>query len=152
MLSDDTVVPNRYTSSMSRGDWVSGMLMVVILASTAYAYFTYEEIGLLEQILIGEQVSEDVANSSDQRIILISICWLIAYIVAAAFFFLWLHRAFKNLVHLEVINTKFSPGWAIGCWFVPLANLVIPYQAMKELWKTSDTNTIQESSTVEPNI
>ena len=152
MMSDDTIAPNGYKSSMTRADWASGLLIIVILITTTSAYFTYEEIGLLERILLGEQVSEDEANSSDQRIALISGFWLVAYIVAAVFFFLWLHRAFKNLVHLEVADTRFSPGWAIGWWFIPFANFVIPYQAMKELWKTSDANTIQESSTVDPNI
>ena len=137
---------------MTRADWASLMLIIVILITTARAYFTYEEIGLLERILLGEQVSEDEANSSDQRIALISGFWLVAHIVAAVFFFLWLHRAFKNLVHLEVAGTRFSPGSAIGCWFIPFATFVIPYQAMKELWKTSDVITILENSTLEPNI
>ncbi|MFL6227217.1 MAG: DUF4328 domain-containing protein [Pyrinomonadaceae bacterium] len=31
-----------------------------------------------------------------------------------------------------------SPGWAVGYWFIPFANLVRPYQVVKELWIKSD--------------
>ena len=151
-MSDDTVAPNGYKSSRTRADWASAMLIIVILITTARAYFTYEEIGLLERILLGEQVSEDETNPSYQRIALIGGFWVVAQIVAAVFFFFWLHRAFKNLVHLEVAGTWFSPGSGIGWWFVPLANLVIPYHAMKQLWKTSDVITILRNSTLEKNI
>ena len=32
---------------------------------------------------------------------------------------------------------RFTPGWAVGWWFVPFANLVKPFQTMRELWKAS---------------
>lgn len=60
------------------------------------------------------------------------------FIAAVVFFLIWEHRAFKNLAALEARNLEFSPGWAVGWWFVPFANLVKPYQAMKELWNESD--------------
>jgi hypothetical protein len=31
----------------------------------------------------------------------------------------------------------FTPGWSVGWYFVPIANLWKPYQAMKEIWKAS---------------
>ena len=31
----------------------------------------------------------------------------------------------------------FSPGWAVGWYFIPFANLWKPYQAMKEIWQAS---------------
>ena len=31
----------------------------------------------------------------------------------------------------------FTPGWSIGWYFMPIANLWKPYQAMKEIWKAS---------------
>lgn len=66
-------------------------------------------------------------------------------------FFFWIHRACKNLNYLEVIGTSFTPGWAIGCWFIPIANFFIPYQLTKELWKTSDTNTVSIHSIIDQN-
>ena len=31
----------------------------------------------------------------------------------------------------------FTPGWSVGWYFLPIANLWKPYQAMKEIWRAS---------------
>lgn len=33
-----------------------------------------------------------------------------------------------------------SPGAAVGWWFVPFANFVLPFQAMREIWRGSAPN------------
>lgn len=63
---------------------------------------------------------------------------LIAYSFAAIFFFLWIYRAYSNLSPLKARNLEFSPGWAVGWWFIPFANLVKSYQVVRELWTSSD--------------
>jgi hypothetical protein len=46
----------------------------------------------------------------------------------------WLYLASKNS-QIQVPDTgRISPGWTIGWFFVPLANLVRPYTALKELY------------------
>jgi hypothetical protein len=32
---------------------------------------------------------------------------------------------------------EFTPGWSIGWFFIPFANLVQPYKVMKEIWQVS---------------
>jgi hypothetical protein len=32
---------------------------------------------------------------------------------------------------------RFSPGWSVGCFFVPLAGLYMPCLVFRELWKAS---------------
>ena len=131
----DKVVSTGYSSPMSKADWASAFLLIVILITAASAYFTFQEIDLLERILEGEHVSEAEALSSDERIMFVGILWLGAYIIAGVFFFIWLHRACKNLDYLEVVDTRFTPGWAIGWWFIPFANLFMPYQVVKSYGK-----------------
>ncbi len=60
------------------------------------------------------------------------------FICTIVFFLIWEHRAFNNLSALKARNLEFSPGWAVGWWFVPFANLIKPYQAISELWNESD--------------
>ena len=60
------------------------------------------------------------------------------FICTVVFFLIWEYRAFNNLSALNARNLEFSPGWAVGWWFIPFANLVKPYQAMSELWNESD--------------
>ncbi len=49
-------------------------------------------------------------------------------------FFRWVYRANKNLYSLGKLNKNFSPGWAVGWFFVPIAGLYKPYQALKEIF------------------
>lgn len=53
-------------------------------------------------------------------------------IIGGVLVVLWMRRAYYNL---EVLGapTEFSDGWAVGAWFIPLLNLVRPYQIMREL-------------------
>jgi hypothetical protein len=51
-------------------------------------------------------------------------------------FFVWFYRACANGRRFAP-ELQFTPGWAVGCFFVPLMNLFLPYQAMQEVWKVS---------------
>lgn len=52
-------------------------------------------------------------------------------------FFIWLHRAASNTEALGAKGLESSPGWTVGWFFVPVANLVMPYRAMREVWQAS---------------
>ena len=53
-------------------------------------------------------------------------------------FLIWLYRAYGNLSPLQARNLEFSPGWAVGWWFIPFANLVKPFQVVREVYNESD--------------
>ena len=48
----------------------------------------------------------------------------------------WTYRTNAN-AHSFGSGMTIRPGWAVGWHFVPLANLVMPYLAMKEAWQKS---------------
>src|SRR5262249_38362226 len=52
-------------------------------------------------------------------------------------FCVWIYRANYNARQLGATGMKFSPGWAVGWYFIPIANLWKPYQAMCEIWQAS---------------
>src|SRR5260221_38840 len=60
------------------------------------------------------------------------------YVVAAVIFLIWLNRANKNLAALKPQYVEFTSGWAVGWWFIPFANLVKPFQVVREVWCESD--------------
>ena len=60
------------------------------------------------------------------------------YVYTVVIFLVWLHRAHSNLEPLRAGSLQFTPGWAVGWWFIPFANLVKPFQAVRELWCESD--------------
>lgn len=47
-------------------------------------------------------------------------------------FLMWLHLAVRQTQTLG-IDVGVTPGWAVGCWFIPFWNLVKPYRVIREL-------------------
>ena len=57
---------------------------------------------------------------------------LVAYIGAVITFLRWEHLSVRQL-RLLGIEIGVTPGWAVGWWFVPFANLVRPFNAMRAI-------------------
>lgn len=48
----------------------------------------------------------------------------------------WLYRVFTELKG----RAHYSPGWAVGSWFIPIANFILPAFVLKDAWRTSRGN------------
>ncbi len=56
-------------------------------------------------------------------------------------FLMWAYRANKNLRALAGVAMRFTPGWTVWWFFIPIASLFKPYQAVKEIWHVSHGTT-----------
>lgn len=65
---------------------------------------------------------------------------VVANIVGIVLFCMWVYRANKNAHALGAAKMQFTPGWAVGYYFIPILNLFKPYQSMKEIYQASDEN------------
>ena len=63
----------------------------------------------------------------------------IAYIVCIVLFSKWIHRSNKNASYFNLYPMRYSAGWSVGYYFIPILNLFRPYQAMKDIWLGSIT-------------
>lgn len=57
--------------------------------------------------------------------------------VTALAFLVWVYRANANTHALGFADLKFRPGWAVGWWFVPIANLIQVPRVMLELYRVA---------------
>jgi hypothetical protein len=64
---------------------------------------------------------------------------LALFVGTAIAFLVWLYRAEINARALGAEDMMVSPPWAVGWFFVPLVQLVMPFMAVRELWKASAT-------------
>jgi hypothetical protein len=110
---------------------LSSLLALVMVA------FRLGEQGLLARIANLEFVSEQEVTRSDARIGAVAVVQLLTLVVTGIVWLVWQHRGQANLVAARASGLRFTPGWAVGWWFVPFANLVKPFQTMRELWKAS---------------
>jgi hypothetical protein len=93
--------------------------------------------------------STDVSDTfllTDGLNLVIGLIQFLFAIFLAITFLRWIHRANKNLHVLSSEPMTFSPGWSIGWYFIPIANLFKPYQAMKEIWTVAHRATPTDGS------
>lgn len=69
--------------------------------------------------------------------IIISLLQTGSFLLSVILVAMWIHRSHANLANARIDGLEFSPGWAVGWYFVPVANLFKPFQAMRELWNVS---------------
>lgn len=130
-----------YASGHSRAQWVSILLGIIIVLDIVALVSGYIEIQLLNRVLRGETITMVEATANDTRQAAIGITYLVLFVITAILFCMWIHRAYRNLPSLGVSGLKYSPGWAVGGFFVPILNLFRPFQITREIWKASDPAT-----------
>lgn len=82
-------------------------------------------------------ISEAEAESNETRQEVVCLLYLGVFIVTGIVFLKWVYRANSNCHGFDAQGMKFTPGWSVGYYFVPIVNLYRPYQVMKEIWKVS---------------
>lgn len=92
------------------------------------------------------KLGEDLGAQSDLAAIAVTLVFglgalgaLITVVIGTIISFLmWMNRAAWNVrTLLPGATFEFTPGWCVGWWFVPLANLIKPAHAMSEIAKAS---------------
>ncbi len=73
------------------------------------------------------------ANNFDRSTALVVFGSLGAQVLTAISYFAWLSRTVDNVPVLGGGRPSVTPRWSIGWWFVPIANLVKPFQIVREL-------------------
>lgn len=67
--------------------------------------------------------------------------FIVTTIIAGLLTVTWLWRARKNLDAWSGSTAMLGSGWAIAGWFVPIANLVVPYHVVSQV----ASNSVRES-------
>jgi Domain of unknown function (DUF4328) len=115
--------PARTAALRAAGGVTAALLAVVIVTSLA-------------DMLLTPRAVEDPNGPIALVEIGASLVRVVAMVGTAAALMAWLYIAAEN-VQAWGIRLKWGPGWAIGAWFIPVANLVIPVLVVNELARAS---------------
>ena len=127
-----------FTSAHSRARIVKILLIVGAIA--AGMSLVAETISLAVPPFTEDQELGDnpAALLVSLLIFLLGLLEFFIYITTVVFFLMWLYRAANNLRAFNPGGrTEYTPGFAVGSFFIPFANLAVPYWAVKEVWKKS---------------
>jgi hypothetical protein len=134
----DSTVWDANQARMDQGmDQLDSRRKLVTVGLIVYAVLAFLSAGtsLLELLeLVDYEAAELSPLSAAATVIVVtSVLVLLVDMVLVA---IWIHRAHANLRDAGY-DKQFTPGWAVGWFFVPFANLVMPFRAMRELWNLS---------------
>lgn len=66
----------------------------------------------------------------------VGLAQFVVFLVSGFLSLKWIYRVSRN-AHALAHDMTVSPPWAIGWYFVPLANLLMPFRALREIWQVS---------------
>ena len=130
--------PRPFTSAHVRANIVKILLIVGAIA--AGMSLLADALSLAFPPLTEDQELADNVTGAALMFItfLLAVVELVIYVATVVFFCMWLYRAYGNLRAFNPSQRlDYSPGWAVGSFFVPFVNLILPYRAVKEVWQKS---------------
>lgn len=120
--------------------WVNGLLIASMVAEVAYLLHTLWFLNFLNA-LAGGRIDEFAAEERGAQIDalggLVGLGYLAIFIACVIASGMWIYRASHNAGRLAPVQGRTTPGWAVGWFFVPVANLWKPYQAMRQTWNST---------------
>ena len=104
---------------------------------SAHTRATWAMVGLAVEMAVALPVLVSFVFGPDLVLLLLLLLPALTTVGISALMAVWACRCFRNVGALGAANLRWSPGWAACGWFVPLANLAIPYLVVRELWVAS---------------
>jgi len=120
--------PAALTKFLQRLLWISVAVACVALIDDVVEFV---------QVQVG-QVTPDQVAANDPIQGIIGLLQSGLGIVTGITFLKWIYRAYKNIQGFGAEGLRFSPGWAVGYYFIPILSLIRPVQVMSEIWRASD--------------
>jgi hypothetical protein len=84
------------------------------------------------------RLETDVSGELAAVVVVLGLLMIVVSVGTVVAFCMWFHRVYANLPALGLQSPRFTPGWAVGSFFVPILNLFRPYQAAKEAWNHTE--------------
>lgn len=120
--------------------WAVCVLLGLVIAIDAFSI--YAEVNL--HSLMGQVLAENSgaftdqdAERADTLLSLTGSMQVAVLLPTGVVFIVWFYRARVNAEVFVPGGQRKGRGWAIGSWFIPIANLWIPRQIAVDIWEAS---------------
>jgi hypothetical protein len=129
-----------FVSAHTRAMVVVALFVAYIVVAASGVVAKIMQLALPPLVLIAAEGDQEQVTLDDLIQFFVALATLFVFIALVIAFLVWLHRAAKNVPALGNAKSKveYGPGWAVGSFFIPFVNLVVPYKAVKEIWEKSD--------------
>ncbi|GAA0374117.1 DUF4328 domain-containing protein [Streptomyces blastmyceticus] len=117
---------------------VTALLALTAVADLFAVYADYNVYSLMGDVL---SVSDDDLSRADVLYASAGLGQMVSMLATAVVFIIWFHLARINAEYFAQDICTMGRGWAVGAWFVPVANLWLPYRVAREVWQASAQST-----------
>lgn len=132
-----TEVPAAYRELVVASRWAQAAVAGPVVCSTLMIGVFARRIIVFRSALAGHFLSRAVALAHDRQALLVSRLQAPAFVLGVVALLYWVYQACTALRSWAGRSTRFTPGWAVAFWFIPILNILRIYQVMRELWVTS---------------
>ena len=128
--------PLRRTSGLATA--LVALLAAQIVLLVAEVVCRFFQADLLREIQASGTVTQQQLDRADGLVSGTAGVGGLAFLATVVVWCVWQHHAQANAHALAGTgDLRFTPGWAVGWWFIPIANFWKPFQTVRELWKAS---------------
>lgn len=129
----------RPANGLALGTYIAvGAHIVALLMNAAVLIYERHLLGLVQDgAVAGANVQPSLASGDKLLLVtngLILLCLLVSYVLGS----MWIYRVACNVRALGADDLDDSPGWAVGWYAVPFANLVRPFRVMRQIFLASE--------------
>ena len=128
--------PTDYRDQTALAKWCRWLLFAQAALALISALSGFVTAGLLADVAKG-MADPAAVEQDDMRTGVIALLTLLLLIINLIAIGTWIVRASRNAWILRPDEMEITPGWAVGWYFVPIANLYLPFKAMQEIWLAS---------------
>ncbi|MEG3630778.1 DUF4328 domain-containing protein [Streptomyces poriticola] len=121
---------------------VTVLLGLVIVADLLIIAASFNMRALTGRVASGGAgvLGEAEVNRADYAMFGSGVLYSIALVATGTLFIIWFHRVRGNAGVFAPDTQRRTPGWAIGSWFVPIANLWIPRGVAADVLRASQAD------------
>jgi hypothetical protein len=115
--------------------WATGAMFAIGAFATIAMWAAFETYWSAPLGRDARELDNWVASEDAQSAVLafVFLLWLVAFILVV----IWSNQAYKSAASYRFEGMRWSSGWAVGGWFIPAANLVIPKLVLNEIERVS---------------
>jgi hypothetical protein len=126
----------RYRSVAGLTTALTWLLVASIVSAVVVAALTVNHLSKVEAFYDRPSFTtvndaNDAADAVNAMGVVLELISLAIFVVLVVFLF----RASKNTELWNTSTRTWTPGWAIAGWFIPLANFVIPFLVVRDIWR-----------------
>lgn len=124
-------------------------LMIYVAAELLFSWSSFQLLSFYDLVEGGTLTNAEMdaeAARVDAAGLAVGVFFIVSIIGCYIASGMWVYRAAANAQAAAPENDRITPGWSVGWFFVPFANLVMPYRALRQHWNGLHGNSDMDAS------